>query len=195
MVYAIVIIIVLIFCLLIYIGVSKGIEDGQQLGDKLKSLPDFNSEKLLLKSGDGRLKGLSIDSVNRKICFIDGTNLIVKQFKDVLEAELKIDGSTITKTSRGSQVLGVAVGSTLGAIFGGVGVGVGAMIGGLSGSTQSIDKIKTISLQILVNDLTNPVHEITLTNLTPIKTALDEAKEWNGIFKVILFQGEEERRQ
>lgn len=69
------------------------------------------------------------------------------------------------------------------------------MIGGLSGSTQSIDKIKTISLQILVNDLTNPVHEITLTNLTPIKTALDEAKEWNGIFKVILFQGEEERRQ
>ena len=193
MVYAIVIIIVLIFCLLIYIGVSKGIEDGQQLSDKLKSLPDFNSEKLLLKNGDGRLKGLSIDSVNRKICFIDGTNLIVKQFKDVLEAELKIDGSTITKTSRGSQVLGVAVGSTLGAIFGGV--GVGAMIGGLSGSTQSIDKIKTISLQILVNDLTNPVHEITLTNLTPIKTALDEAKEWNGIFKVILFQGEEERRQ
>jgi hypothetical protein len=193
MVYAIVIIIVLIFCLLIYIGVSKGIEDGQQLSDKLKSLPDFNSEKLLLKNGDGRLKGLSIDSVNRKICFIDGTNLIVKQFKDVLEAELKIDGSTITKTSRGSQVLGVAVGSTLGAIFGGV--GVGAMIGGLSGSTQSIDKIKTISLQILVNDLTNPVHEITLTNLTAIKTALDEAKEWNGILKVILFQGEEERRQ
>ena len=193
MVYAIVIIIVLIFCLLIYIGVSKGIEDGQQLGDKLKRLPDFNSEKLLLKIGDGRLKGLSIDSVNWKICFIDGTNLIVKQFKDVLEAELKIDGSTITKTSRGSQVLGVAVGSTLGAIFGGV--GVGAMIGGLSGSTQSIDKIKTISLQILVNDLTNPVHEITLTNLTAIKTALDEGKEWNGIFKVILCQGEEERRQ
>jgi hypothetical protein len=193
MVYAIIIIIVLILGVFLYVEISKNVKNIQQVDDKLKSLPGFNSEKLLLKSQDGRLKGLSIDSVNRKICFIDGTNLIVKPFRDVLEAELKIDGSTITKTSRGSQVLGVAVGSTLGAIFGGA--GVGAMIGGLSGSTQSIDKIKTISLQILVNDLTNPVHEITLTNLTAIKTALDEAKEWNGIFKVILFQGEEDRRQ
>lgn len=193
MVYAIVIIIVLILGVIMYNAVLKGIEEGNHLGDQLRKLPDFNSEKLLLKSEDGRIKGLSIDSENRKICFINGTNIIVKPFKDVLEAELKIDGSTITKTSRGSQVLGVAVGSTLGAIFGGA--GVGAMIGGLSGSTESISKIKTISLQILVNDLANPVHEITLTNLTPVKTALEEAKEWNGIFKVILFQGEEERKQ
>src|SRR5690625_2106720 len=54
---------------------------------------------------------------------------------DIIESEVVVDSHTITKTARGSQIGGAAVG---GVLLG----GVGAIIGGLSGGTGSFEQVK-----------------------------------------------------
>lgn len=103
-----------------------------------------------------------------------------------------MDGKTITKTSRGSQALGMAVGGVLGG-------GLGLLIGGLTASTSETKKIKNVSLKLLMNDLTTPVHEVGLigvspaTGYEPLNLALTQAEEWDNLLKIVLFQGKEER--
>lgn len=76
-------------------------------------------------------RGLSIDSSSQQICLIVGDVLFPNPFSAVLEAEIVVDGKTVTKTSRGSQAVGVVVGAVLAG-------GLGAVIGGLSASSSTI---------------------------------------------------------
>lgn len=63
------------------------------------------------------------------------------EFPQIVEIELVKDGDSVTKTNRGSQLAGAAVGAVaLG--------GVGAIIGGLSGSSRNKQKIKSIDIKI-----------------------------------------------
>jgi hypothetical protein len=102
-----------------------------------------------------------------------------------------VDGKTITKTSRGSQALGMAVGGVLGG-------GLGLLIGGYCINIRN-KKIKNVSLKLLMNDLTTPVHEVGLigvspaTGYEPLNLALTQAEEWDNLLKIVLFQGKEER--
>src|SRR5690606_13701944 len=99
--------------------------------ENLKNLPNFSPYKTIIKSNIyGIHMGISIDVNSHQICLIRHKDFIVKPFSSILETEIIIDGSTITKTSRGGLVLGTAVGGVLGG-------GVGALIGGLSASTTS----------------------------------------------------------
>ncbi|MEE9381284.1 MAG: SHOCT domain-containing protein [Hyphomonadaceae bacterium] len=62
-------------------------------------------------------------------------------FAEIAEIELVRDDQSITKTNRGSQLAGAAIGAVaLG--------GVGAIIGGLSGSSNTKNKVKSIDIQI-----------------------------------------------
>ena len=177
----VVLVILVVLGVVMFTATKQGLEQGQKFSESLNNIPDFTPGKTLVKMNGGKLKGISIDSSTKKICFINDKTFLVKPFQDVIETQLNIDGSTVTKTSRGSQALGVAVGGILGGV-------AGAMVGGLSGSKESIEKIKSVTLQILVNDLNNPVHEITLSEHTAIQTALDEANQWNSTLKVLIFQ-------
>lgn len=174
-------IILVVLGIIMFTATKQGLEQGQKLSQSLNNIPDFTPEKTLVKMNAGKFKGISIDSSTKKICFINDETFLVKPFQDVIETQINIDGSTVTKTSRGSQALGLAVGGALGGV-------AGAVIGGLSGSKESIEKIKSVSIQILVNDLNNPVHEIKLSEHTAIQTALDEANQWNSTLKVLIFQ-------
>jgi hypothetical protein len=89
-----------------------------------------------------------------------------------------VDGKTITKTSRGSQALGMAVGGVLGG-------GLGLLIGGLTASTSETKKIKNVSLKLLG---VSPA-----TGYEPLNLALTQAEEWDNLLKIVLFQGKEER--
>lgn len=64
-------------------------------------------------------------------------------FSDIVQVEVFRDDQTITKTNRGSQIGGAAIGAVA---FG----GVGAIIGGLSGSSRSVERVKRIGLRIEV---------------------------------------------
>ena len=72
----------------------------------------------------------------------------------IVKAEILKDGTQVASTNRGGQ----AVGAALGAIAFG---GVGAIIGGLSASSTSISGTKRMSIQITVDDLAKPIHEVT----------------------------------
>ncbi len=83
-------------------------------------------------------------------------------FKDILETRIVENDTTITKTSRTSQIGG--------AVLGGLLVGnVGAVIGGLSGSKTSENMVDKLELIIIVNSFNNPVIKIPFLNeITPV---------------------------
>lgn len=116
---------------------------------------------------------------------------------DIIESEVVVDSHTITKTARGSQIGGAAVG---GVLLG----GVGAIIGGLSGGTGSFEQVKEMDIKLTVNNLDNPVHRINFLDgkdknykkmkngfdreSPEYKGALKNIEKWQGMFDVILNQ-------
>jgi len=79
------------------------------------NLEEFNVDQKLI--GAGGLSSLAVDESRKKICFIQCEKIGItfkKQysFKDLLECEICEDGTTITKTSRGSQIGGALLGGS-----------------------------------------------------------------------------------
>jgi hypothetical protein len=112
-------------------------------------------------------------------------------YRDILSSELFVDGETVTKTARGSQVGG--------ALIGGLALGgVGALIGGLSGKKRSSEKIKRIDLRITINDTKNPLHDINFMDIEVnqdsylYKSAMEEARHWHGLVTVLIKTAESE---
>lgn len=134
---------------------------------KLRSLPDFSpTQKIMGNNGD---TGLAIDEERKKVVLIKngpaGVDLKPITYRDVLSSEIFVDGETITKTARGSQLAG--------ALIGGLALGgVGAIIGGLSGKTRSSEKVKRVDLRITVNDTKSPLHDINLMDKMDIKDGI-----------------------
>ncbi|KAA9007393.1 hypothetical protein F4V43_02580 [Paenibacillus spiritus] len=111
-------------------------------------------------------------------------------FSDLVESEILQDNTSITKTSRGSQVGGALVGGVLAG-------GLGAVIGGLSGTQTSNTIIKSLSLRIIVDDLNKPVHIINFlqnnnqkSNYPCVKEAIDNIQHWHSIMSVIINRNE-----
>jgi hypothetical protein len=134
--------------------------------------------------------GLAVDDSSRKLCVLHGDTTKLYDYEEIIESEVIIDGKSVTKTSRASQFVGTAIGGVLAG-------GVGAIIGGLSGSTSTKEKVKGVSLKLIVNDTKNPVHlidfiELTNTGSTIPEQALEEAKAWHDLLSVIINQGKKE---
>jgi len=134
--------------------------------------------------------GLAVDDSSKQLCVIHGDSTRLYDYKDIVESEVIIDGKSVTKTSRASQFVGTAIGGVLAG-------GVGAIIGGLSGSSSTKEKVKGVSLKIIVNDTENPVHlidfiELTNTGSTIPEQALEEAKSWHDLLSVIINQGKKD---
>lgn len=145
---------------------------------------------------DDEKSGMAIDDERRNICLITFHNHNpigrILSYKDLMSSELFEDGVTLTKTSRTSQVAGALVGS---ALLG----GVGAIIGGLSGRTESsIGKVNRIDFRLLVNDTSNPSHEVcflakaAMKNSPEYTKAIREARHWQGLMEVLIKRADEE---
>lgn len=111
----------------------------------------------------------------------------VFRFADLVAVEIVRDGRSVSKSNRGSQVAGAAVGAVL--------LGpAGLLLGGLSGSKRNEETIKRLVLKIYTNDLMNPVVEFPFLNSWGgvnansflVKDAARRADAWYGRFQAIL---------
>ena len=149
---------------------SANIQKKSNLDKALSKYPSFNQSKLL----EGINSTLALDDENKKVFLImhDSDEINYKDsklinFSDILSCEIIKDGITVTKTSRGSQIVGTVIG---GAIMG----GAGAIIGGLSGKKTSSEKLSYVILQLGLTTLmirslklSHIIYPLTIT--TPIK--------------------------
>ncbi|MEX0828498.1 MAG: SHOCT domain-containing protein [Haliea sp.] len=186
--------------LIVVIGVVGGIAQivavsnkKKAMEEKLKSLPEFSpTQRIMGNNGD---TGLAIDEERKKVVLIKngvaGVDLKPITYKDVLSSEIFVDGETITKTARGSQLGG--------ALIGGLALGgVGAIIGGLSGKKRSSEKVKRVDLRIAVNDIKSPLHDINFMDIEGkkdgiiYKSAMDQARHWHGLIAVLIKMADNE---
>jgi hypothetical protein len=68
------------------------------------------------------------------------------------------DGSSITSTNRGSQLMGAAVGEVL--------LGpLGLLIGGVTGSKRTVQRVSQIGIKIIIDDRHTPVYAVNFLRL------------------------------
>ncbi|MGH6774620.1 hypothetical protein [Brucella tritici] len=175
-------------CALVIVGAianAKGQEKKQEeQGKALQAIPSFRPAVKFDGANGGA--GVAIDAENNKFAISDGGKTKVFSFSDLIAVEVLRDGSTVTKTNRGSQVAGAAVGAVL--------LGpVGLLLGGLTGAKRNEDKIERLSLKIFTNDLVSPVYEIVFyggLKVSPdsilVKNGAKQLDEWHGRFQTIL---------
>lgn len=157
-----------------------------------KSYIAYNYESKIVLDDTNKQMGLWINTI-KNVAFVSKTlsnydfKFILIPFKDILSIEIMVDGVSVTKTSRGSQLGGALVGGVLAG-------GVGAIIGGTSGSKTTTEDIKQINLLITVNDIHNPIYIVnffsanvdTAVHNTNHKDAMMVCKEWYGILTHII---------
>jgi len=195
----IVFLVIAAFVIAIIVGIGMAINDVSKknsMSEHIRNLPDFNSTKQYMGI-DGNA-GVAYDETKKKICLIKHKNgeIVHKIFpyKDILFSEILEDGSSIHSTQRGSQIGG--------ALIGGLALGpVGAIIGGLSGKSKVIDKFHKIDLQIVVNDISEPVYQVSFFKGEMEKDGLGRiaydniiklASEWHATISVLIKQADEE---
>lgn len=176
----------------------------KELNSELKNLQNFtNSQEFISKDLSS---AIAIDTDKNQICLItienDTARHVIIPYKDILSSEIVEDGSSLTKTARGSQLGGALIGAVL------LG-GTGAIIGGLSGEKHTVDKVKNIDLLIIVNNTDEPIFKVNFLttnvfNLNKIhnpdsydkdsseyKSAASKAKEWHSIMAIIIKKADE----
>jgi len=160
---ALLVIVLLILAIAGFAMISGQARKKQELQTRLQALPGFTPQRTLIKTGVSTAipKGISIDPASQQICLIVGDTLRPGPFSTVIEAEIVIDGKTVTKTSRGSQAVGIAVGAALGG-------GLGAVIGGLSGSTTTSQQVRNVFLRLVLNNLDYPIHDVEFVATSPL---------------------------
>ena len=161
---------VLVFLLVALVAASQINSRRVSMSQALKALHSFTATQVFV--GTNGNSGLAVDEVRSSLCLLTTgtpsssrsesfaltredvkTETRVIPFRDLLACEILEDGAAITKTSRGSQVVGAAVG---GLLLG----GMGALIGGLSGSTTTRQTVSSVLLRLTVNDTAQPIHEV-----------------------------------
>jgi len=159
----------------------------------LTYLPGFSpTQKVMGNNGD---TGLAVDEKQKKVVLMNngaaGVALKTITYRDILSSEIFVDGETVTKTARGSQLGGALIGGlSLG--------GVGAIIGGLSGKTRSYENVKRVDLRITVNDTKKPLHDINFMDVEGkkddfvYKSAMEKARHWHGLVAVLIRRADDE---
>ena len=159
---------------------------------KIAELPAFTANQVLI--GEKYDTGMAVDEARKEIVLIknDNGNIVFTTitYKDLLSSEIFVDGDTVTKVARGSQVGGALIG---GLVLG----GVGAIIGGLSGKTKSSNTVKRVDLRITVNNTKHPLHDINLMDVKGnkdedmYKLAIGLARHWHGLITVLIKAADE----
>jgi hypothetical protein len=129
-------------------------------------------EKALIKNdfvcdssylSDDFLSAIAISESKQKVAIFKRSNvnddlkMKLLNFNDIVECGIKEDGTTVTHTSKGSAVGNAFIGSILAG-------GVGAILGAMVTDNVSSSKIHKSTLTIVVDDLSEPIHEIHFLN-------------------------------
>ena len=189
----IVIIIIVIIIIAAIMQIANTSSNKKAMSEYIKNIPDFNVTQEIM--GEDGITGIAYDDRHKKVCLIKRIGNDYKKrlfsYKDILSTEILEDGNSITKTARGSQIGG--------ALIGGLALGpVGLLLGGLSGKRKSIDKIKRVDLQIIINDSSDPRHLVNFLNLECkkdsflYKNSIELARQWHAIIEVLIKQADKE---
>lgn len=152
---------------------------------KIKEIENFNISNFTMNKSN--TYAIAVDDTSHRFCIARSSSQQVYDFKDLLEVELIENGESLIKTSRGSQILGVAVG---GVLLG----GVGAVIGGLSGKKNTSHIINNIELKLTLKD-----SKISIFSFVFFKRVNKEdspqiyvhrSHKWHSIMKAIITQTE-----
>lgn len=106
------------------------------------------------------LRAISLNDSEQKIAYLTRSDLSKPfsfkefQFSEIIEAKIIKNNETITSTSIGSTVGRALVG---GVLFG----GLGAILAGVGSKTSSVEKIRELTLEIIVDDVLNPRYTFT----------------------------------
>lgn len=157
----------------------------------LQDLPDF--DPVIIGIQNSMQSERALDPARRKLAIVQAPGRFEREWRfvvygsdDVAGVELVKDGVSITKTQRGSQLVGAAIGGTL--------LGpAGLIVGGLSGAQEQRSQIEKLSIKILVNDLLAPVQEVVFLDHPnggiPPQLALpviQEAELWHSRVKLLV---------
>jgi hypothetical protein len=182
------------------------------LTSKLNNVKEFKASQVFVADDSEAM--IAIDETNKKICIIDNVHKNdevnadtvtfskmynkykykenIYSYKDILKSQIVEDGVSVTSTSRGSQIGGALLGGVLAG-------GVGAIIGGLSGSQTTVDEVKKIQLQVVLNDTKKPYYEITFKrfetkvpkNRELYKKEYQKVFHWHNLISVLIKQADE----
>lgn len=177
----------LLFCLLIlaiflFTRAARAVSRRQRAMEQaLETLPDFSPTQTLLGS-DG-MSGLAFDEDTKKICLIKDASGTIELHpignRDVLSAELLVDGDPVTRTERTSRSGGTLTGDLAPG-------SAGAVIGGLSEKKGSPRIAKRVDLRLIIKDTRRPIHEI---NVLDGEVKRDKAVYQNAIYRARLWHG------
>jgi hypothetical protein len=174
-------------------NIKKNETQAHELINKHLRTQEFIEDKLLLANDFRTAIGINKD--NKNVILLTRNKLDeefkskIISFEDIIEVKIKKNHETLTKTSRGSQVAGAAVG---GLAFG----SVGSLAGALSANKTSSNITKRLSLELVISDLDFPSFESVFINM---ENGIQENSEsfnnltkdldyWYRLFTVILHQ-------
>lgn len=185
----IIVAVILLFIIGAWFNMTETKLHAEKTGTALSAIPNFNPVATTALTA-GRYT-VSMDPVSSQFALITPLGVArVYKFDQLVAIEVDRNGTSITKTNRGSQAAGAAVGGLL--------LGpAGLLLGGLSGSKRNEDKVTRLSLRVFTNDFTNPSTEIVFgeypggsdPNSFAVKHDIQTLNEWYGRFQTILHIG------
>ncbi|MBB6124593.1 hypothetical protein [Sphingobium subterraneum] len=137
----------------IYRGASRQKRSKDRLALIEELAAQYELDELFVSRQDGSAVGMNFDTRQVLLGKIDAMRVL--PFSKIMAVEVLSNGVSISKTNRGSQLAGAAVG---GLVLG----GLGALAGGLTGSRRSRERLGAISLKVAVNDREDPYSQISL---------------------------------
>jgi hypothetical protein len=176
----------LFFWIVLILGAALaiwGVIDSQNskasIKQRLAGLKEFSVDYVWYSS-DWR-QAIAIDTRRRQLALANFNNdhpqARIIDANHIVSAEILEDGASLIKTARMGQLGGAAVG---GLIFG----PLGAVVGGLSSGKRQIEKVRSIDLDIIVEDLEAPRFTARFLNVEVDKSgiayraSIDTAREW-----------------
>lgn len=178
----------------VYKRLQSDFKEGKQKASNLAvPISDFTPTQEIM--GTFRKTGLALDEVRNKLCLISVDGVVVSRrivsYKDILSVELFENGTSVTKTSRSSQIVGAVVGDVL--------LGpVGLVVGALSGKTETTAIVNRIDLRLTINDTEAPLHDVSFDVLGIAGFSEEDqraiARRWHGIISIIIKRAETEEQ-
>ncbi len=149
-------------------------KDGEDYsGLEVAEVKDFVADKFLsldksnIATTSKKDACIAVDSTAKKVMLMKNVNkpsqFQIIDYRDIISVEIIEDGTSVFSKSTTRTVGGALVGNVL------MG-GAGAVVGGLSGNTKKVDKIKSISIKILLRSVEEPSVELKLYDGEKIKT-------------------------
>lgn len=167
------------------VAYASGSEKQKEIKTKLDELlPGYEKYKVVLvkSNKESMYNRYFIDDASNKIIKFSDENKDLTYFdiSSIVKCELAFNDEYINSTSRGSQLLGAAVG---GLALG----GIGAIIGGLSAKKISKKaEIDKATITIFLDDVTHSIEELKIERIALAETASEFERKVKEFYAVLL---------